>query len=104
MRSFESLFGGRWVPLWGIVRHLFKFGRLYGRLLRDPRVPFYLKLLFFIPFLYILSPIDLIPEAFLSVFGLVDDIGLLLFMLKLFLRLCPEDVVREHVEHIAKRV
>ncbi|MFV0145399.1 YkvA family protein [Empedobacter falsenii] len=34
--------------------------------------------------LYIISPIDLIPEALFGPFGLVDDFGILLFGMKYF--------------------
>lgn len=32
--------------------------------------------------LYIISPIDLIPEAFFGPFGLIDDFGILMFGMK----------------------
>ncbi|CAM3229748.1 YkvA family protein [Empedobacter stercoris] len=34
--------------------------------------------------LYIISPIDFIPEALLGPFGLIDDLGILLFGMKYF--------------------
>jgi uncharacterized membrane protein YkvA (DUF1232 family) len=35
---------------------------------------------------YIISPIDLLPEAFLGVFGLVDDAGAFVLLVKILLR------------------
>ena len=34
--------------------------------------------------LYLLSPIDLVPEILLGPFGLVDDLGALIYILTLF--------------------
>lgn len=38
----------------------------------------------FLATLYIISPIDIIPEALFGPFGLVDDFGILLFGMKYF--------------------
>lgn len=32
--------------------------------------------------LYIISPIDLVPEALLGPFGLADDVGALIYLIK----------------------
>lgn len=90
------------VSIGTIVRHAFFFGRLYVHLLRDRRVPLYLKLFFFLTILYIASPLDLVPEAFLSLFGIVDDVGLLALMLTYFLKRCPKDVLMEHAEALGR--
>jgi uncharacterized membrane protein YkvA (DUF1232 family) len=70
--------------------------RLSWRLLSDPRVPLALKMI--IPALmviYVVSPIDLLPD-FLIGLGQLDDIGVVLAALALFVRLAPSDVVNEH--------
>jgi uncharacterized membrane protein YkvA (DUF1232 family) len=103
MNRFESLFQRRWISIFQILFHFRKFLKLYIRLLRDKRLPFYLKLLFFISILYILSPVDIIPEAVFSVFGIVDDAGMFLLILKLFLRLCPREVLQEHVAGMVRQ-
>lgn len=100
MTNFEKLFQSRWISIFSIARHAGEFGRLYWRLLHDKRVPVYLKLLFFMSIFYIVSPLDFIPESVFLFFGIVDDIGLLIVILKLFLRLCPQDVVQEHAQAI----
>lgn len=100
MTNFEKLFQSRWISIFSILRHAGKFGRLYVRLLRDARVPVYLKLLFFASIFYIVSPLDFIPESLFLFFGIIDDVGLFVVMLKLFLRLCPQNVVQEHVSAI----
>jgi uncharacterized membrane protein YkvA (DUF1232 family) len=62
---------------------------------RDPRVPWYAKLLGLIITGYALSPIDLIPD-FIPVLGLLDDLVLIPAGIWLMMRLIPEDVFVEH--------
>jgi len=83
-----------------VVVYLPKFVKLYTRLLRDPRVPFYLKAMVFLAFLYLISPIDLFPDFVLPFLGLVDDLFILIFSLRLLLKKCPRDVLMEHVQRI----
>ena len=49
--------------------------------------------------LYVLSPLDLIPDFILGV-GEVDDLVVLIVLCRLFIYLCPPDVVREHVRRL----
>ena len=72
--------------------------RLGWRLLRDPRIPTWPKLLVPLAVLYVISPIDVIPD-FLLVLGQVDDIsviGLTLAVVAMLVRWSPQDVVAEH--------
>jgi uncharacterized membrane protein YkvA (DUF1232 family) len=62
---------------------------------RDPRVPWYAKLLGLIVTGYALSPIDLIPD-FIPVLGLLDDLVLIPAGIWLMLRLIPDAVFAEH--------
>ena len=75
---------------------------LTWKLLRDQRVPVWMKLLLLIPFLYVVSPIDLIPD-FIPVLGQLDDLGIVLLGMRLFESLVPEYIVQEHRGQIAKR-
>ena len=75
--------------------------RLSWRLLRDPRVGTMPKAA--IPLLaglYVLSPVDLIPDLFLGL-GQVDDLGViglaLLMLARLLPRWSPAEVVAEHL-------
>ncbi len=75
-----------------IVRNV----RLAWRLLWDPRVPLATKLVLpGIMGLYILSPIDALPDLLVPL-GQLDDIAVLLLGMSLFINLCPPDVVAEH--------
>jgi uncharacterized membrane protein YkvA (DUF1232 family) len=63
--------------------------------LRDPRVPWYARVLGALIVAYALSPIDLIPD-FIPVIGYLDDLVLVPLGLMLMLRLIPADVLAEH--------
>lgn len=63
--------------------------------MRDPRVPWYAKLLGACVVAYALSPIDLIPD-FIPVLGYLDDLVLVPLGLFLVLRLIPPAVLAEH--------
>ncbi len=83
-----------------LIYYLPQFIKLYARLIKDPRVPFYLKALLLLAFLYFISPIDLFPDFLLPIFGYLDDLFVLSFSLRWFLKKCPREVVMEHVKQI----
>ena len=62
------------------------------RLRRDPRVPRRAKLLVALAGLWVLSPIDLLPE-FLPVIGPLDDVVVVAFALRYAARQVPRDVL-----------
>jgi uncharacterized membrane protein YkvA (DUF1232 family) len=64
------------------------------RLHRDPRVPRSAKLAVAIAKLWVLSPIDLIPE-FLPVIGPLDDVIVVALALRFAARRVPRDVLFE---------
>jgi uncharacterized membrane protein YkvA (DUF1232 family) len=79
-------------------------GRLVWRLLGDRRVPLWLKGLPLVTLLYVLSPIDAIPEVLLPVLGpliALDDLGAILLGLNFFIMLSPPDVVADHERRLA---
>jgi uncharacterized membrane protein YkvA (DUF1232 family) len=78
------------------LEKFFQRGLLTLRLLFDQRVDLSYKLIPLLAFLYILSPIDLIPEAALGPLGVFDDIGILLLGMESFIRLAPRHVVQEY--------
>ena len=79
---------------------LVKQGRLAWRLFQDARVPGWVKMIPVAGLLYLLSPIDLIPDLMLPGLGEVDDVVLLLLSLKVFIDLSPPGIVREHLEDL----
>ena len=73
--------------------------RLIWRLMRDGRVLWLWKLIPAGGLFYILFPIDLIPDL-APVIGQLDDLGLFLGSLWLFVEMCPPDVVKEHWDEL----
>jgi uncharacterized membrane protein YkvA (DUF1232 family) len=62
---------------------------------RDPRVPWFAKLLAIAVAAYALSPIDLIPD-FVPVLGYLDDLIIVPLGLWLVVALIPEEVMAEY--------
>lgn len=83
-----------------LIWHLPNFARLYWRLLKDRRVSFLPKLMVLMAFVYALSPIDFLPDWLLPVLGQVDDLMVIAVALRLFIPLCPPEVVDDHVKVI----
>lgn len=83
-----------------VISHLPQFVKLYSRLFKDPRVPIYLKILLLLAILYLISPIDLLPDFFVPILGQIDDLFILWIALRFFLKKCPRDVLMEHVRQI----
>jgi uncharacterized membrane protein YkvA (DUF1232 family) len=69
--------------------------RLTWRLLRDTRVPWPIKLIPLIVLLYIVSPIDLIPDFVLGL-GQLDDLTILILGVQVFVSLSPRSIVQQH--------
>jgi len=67
---------------------------------RDPRTPWFAKVLALIVAAYAVSPIDLIPD-FIPVLGYVDDIIIVPLGIMLVVRLIPPEVMNEHRETAA---
>jgi uncharacterized membrane protein YkvA (DUF1232 family) len=68
---------------------------LLGRLLKDSRVPMAEKALFVGAIVYVISPLDFIPDVIPFV-GQVDDIYVVALVLMRLINRTNEDVVREH--------
>lgn len=68
---------------------------LMGRLLRDARVPTAEKALFAAAIVYVISPIDLIPDVFPFI-GQVDDLYVVALVLLRLVNRTDESVVRQH--------
>lgn len=62
---------------------------------KDPRVPWYAKLLAVSIVAYALSPIDLIPD-FIPVLGYLDDLILVPLGIYMVLKIIPDEVMTEY--------
>ena len=89
-----------WRNFFQLLIHLPNFFKLFARLIRDPRVSFSPKLVVAGILAYVVLPTDLLPD-FLVGIGQIDDLVVILVGLKLFLKLCPPEVVQEHLAMIA---
>ena len=76
------------------ARHLKKETHALYHAYRDPRVPWYAKLLAIFVVAHTLSPIDLIPD-FIPVLGYLDDLIITPLGLALLLKMIPEEVMVE---------
>jgi uncharacterized membrane protein YkvA (DUF1232 family) len=83
-----------------MIGGLLRQSRLAWRLLRDSRVPGWVKIIPIGGLLYLISPIDLVPGFMLPGIGQVDDLVLLLLAMKAFVDLSPPGIVREHLEQL----
>ena len=68
---------------------------LLGRLLKDARVPTAEKALFVAAIVYVISPLDFIPDVFPFI-GQVDDLYVVALVLLRLVNRTDESVVREH--------
>ena len=84
------------------LRALIGQARLAIRLFREPRVPMALKAVPVLALLYVLSPIDLVPD-FIPGLGQLDDVGVILAAFEFFVRLCPSGAQTFHREAVAQR-
>lgn len=66
--------------------------QLVWKLLRDPQISMWIKSVIPLSFIYTISPIDFIPDVLLGV-GQLDDLGVILLGLALFVKLCPPELV-----------
>jgi uncharacterized membrane protein YkvA (DUF1232 family) len=83
----------------GFWREIWQQIRLVYYLIRDPEVPFYLKLIPFTAVLYLIFPFDIIPDI-APFFGQLDDLTALLVSSKVFVELAPQQVVAKHMDAI----
>jgi uncharacterized membrane protein YkvA (DUF1232 family) len=83
------------------LRAFWREARLVLRLLKEPRVPLWVKATIPLGALYLVSPVDLIPDFIPG--GQIDDLVLLYGAVKLFLKLSPPAAVAFHQDALARR-
>jgi hypothetical protein len=101
---FRSLLRGQFfnpARAGGTLAYLPQLIRVFYRLLTDTRVSWMIKLVPFLGLLLLLTPpaleLDLVPGI-----GELDWLLVGYLSLKLFVWLCPPDVVREHVARVGR--
>ena len=83
-------------PKAGVLTEILRNAQLAWHLLLDRRVGLLLKLI--IPGLwlgYLILPVDLLPD-FIPVLGQLDDLAILALGIKIFIEMCPKDIVSEY--------
>jgi len=86
----------------GFFQDLVQRIKLIWRLMTDPRVNFFLKLLPIAALVYLIFPFDLAPGIAFPVIGALDDAAIVWIGTSLFMNLCPENVVEEHWNELTK--
>jgi uncharacterized membrane protein YkvA (DUF1232 family) len=79
----------------GFLMFLPNMVKLLGRMLKDTRVPTAEKALFLAAIVYVISPLDLIPDVFPFI-GQVDDMYVVVLTLLRLVNRTGASVVREH--------
>jgi uncharacterized membrane protein YkvA (DUF1232 family) len=74
---FFTRFRGEAMMLWRVMRH--------------PQTPAKTKLLAMLAVVYVISPIDLIPDV-IPVLGLLDDVGVVMLLLSIAYKFLPKDL------------
>lgn len=81
------------------VKHLPDFVKLFFRLLADRRVGWFAKAILLGALVYVVSPLDFLPDL-APVIGQLDDLSLFLLAARMFISMVPQPVIQEHVARI----
>lgn len=90
-RDDESFFQEWWTTV-----------RVAWRLFLDRRVDLTAKLIPLLALVYLLSPLDLLPDL-VPAAGQLDDVAIILLALRLFLHLAPDDLVAHYRRQVTER-
>lgn len=82
-----------------ILEELIKRIKLVWLLLKDKRVPLLTKSIMPASLLYLISPVDFVPDVLLG-FGQLDDLGVILLGMALFVKLCPPELVEHYINQL----
>jgi uncharacterized membrane protein YkvA (DUF1232 family) len=74
--------------------------QLSWRLVRDKRVSRLARGTAFLPVIYLVSPIDLVPD-FIPIIGRLDDALMFGLVVDLLIKSVPSAVLREHLDRVA---
>ncbi|MCB0209898.1 MAG: DUF1232 domain-containing protein [Anaerolineae bacterium] len=73
--------------------------KLVWLLFRDSRISALTKSVLPLSLLYLVSPVDFIPDFVLGL-GQLDDFGIILLGMTLFVKLCPPNIVQEYLRQL----
>jgi uncharacterized membrane protein YkvA (DUF1232 family) len=86
-------------PKTGLGRSLWQQARLVMRLMSDSDVPIWLKAMPVAAMAYVLMPFDFAPDV-IPVLGQMDDLGIFVVGMKMFVDLAPITAVNKHLSAI----
>jgi hypothetical protein len=86
----------------GFIMHLPSFMRVFYRLMIDRRVSLIAKLVPVLGLLLLFTP-PALELDFVPFIGELDWLLVILITLKVFVWMCPPNVVREHVARVGRR-
>ena len=89
-------------PSGGVIKDIIVRLKLVLRLMGDPRVNIFVKILPIVSLAYLIWPIDLI--AGIPGLSALDDIAIVSLGNYLFVELCPPDVVNEHMKSLTSNL
>ena len=89
-------------PSGGVIRETVLRLKLILRLMGDSRVNFLLKVLPVASLGYLFWPVDLV--SIIPAISALDDIAIVGLGAYLFVELCPQDVVQEHMKELSSNV
>ena len=89
-------------PSGGVFKDIIVRLKLVLRLMGDPRVNIFVKILPIVSLAYLIWPIDLI--AGIPGLSALDDIAIVSLGNYLFVELCPPDVVHEHMKSLTSNL
>jgi len=87
-------------PQGGMMKNFVRQLKLIGRLMGDKRVSAFVKILPLASLAYLISPIDFAPGVVFPVIGALDDAAILWIGSTLFVQLCPNNIVKEHLDEL----
>jgi uncharacterized membrane protein YkvA (DUF1232 family) len=88
-----------WLSAPRLLKSIWSQARLAVRLFREPHVPFLTKALLPLSALYVIWPLDFLPDI-VPFLGQLDDLGVAALLLEVFLGLCPTAARTFHAEAI----
>ena len=71
------------------------------RLFFDRRVPILNKLIPILATIYLISPLDFLPDV-VPFIGVLDDFTILIFLLNFFIQITPDVVLRDYAVELSK--
>ena len=87
----------RSVPQRGAWATLKRQVRLIVELMRDKRVPIWMRAIPIVGVIYLFSPIELLPDFALLPFGILDDLVVIIACLTVFMLAVPREIVDYHL-------